>query len=438
MSILSVSANRRFLVREDGSPFLYLGDTAWELFHRLTRGEAEWFLRDRAAKGFSVIQTVVLAEEDGLNTPNSYGHRPLVDNDPTQPNEAYFEHVDFIVNAISALGMWCGMLPTWGDKWNIRWGVGPEVFTPENAHCYGAFLGRRYRDKPVIWILGGDRPVETQQHRDILNAMAAGLRAGDGGRHLITFHPVGGRSSSGDWHSTDWLDFNMCQSGHARNTPNWEFIAHDYALDPPKPCMDGEPAYEDHPSAFNIENGYMDAYDVRKGLYWALFAGAHGHTYGCHPIWQFFVPGRIPRSFCRHTWQEALHFPGSGQVQHARWLIESRPFLSRVPDQSLILRTEREQTGGHHVRATRDAEGSYVFVYFPTSQTVTLDLRALRADLLRVSWYDPRTGAARHAGYVPNGEPCAFTAPDFGPDWVLVLDDASAGYPPPGNNGWCG
>src|SRR5829696_3180637 len=38
---LKVSENRRFLVKEDGSPFFYLGDTAWELFHRLDREGAE-------------------------------------------------------------------------------------------------------------------------------------------------------------------------------------------------------------------------------------------------------------------------------------------------------------------------------------------------------------------------------------------------------------
>src|SRR5215216_4273947 len=59
---LKVSENRRFLVREDGSPFFYLGDTAWELFHRLNRDEADEYLRDRAARGFTVIQAVVLAE----------------------------------------------------------------------------------------------------------------------------------------------------------------------------------------------------------------------------------------------------------------------------------------------------------------------------------------------------------------------------------------
>ena len=59
---LKVSENGRFLVKQDGSPFFYLGDTAWELFHRLDREEADLYLRDRAAKGSTVIQAVVLAE----------------------------------------------------------------------------------------------------------------------------------------------------------------------------------------------------------------------------------------------------------------------------------------------------------------------------------------------------------------------------------------
>ena len=48
--MLKVSSNRRFLVHDDGSPFFYLGDTAWELFHRLTLSEAERYLQDRAPK----------------------------------------------------------------------------------------------------------------------------------------------------------------------------------------------------------------------------------------------------------------------------------------------------------------------------------------------------------------------------------------------------
>ncbi len=232
MRKLRVSDNHRFLVHEDGEPFFYLGDTAWELFHRLDREDAALLLQDRAAKRFTVIQAVVLAEYEGLTVPNAYGHLPLLDNDPTRPNEAYFEHVDAIVAQAEALGLTIGMLPTWGDKWNKKWGVGPEIFTPANALTYGRWLGARYAEAPIIWILGGDRPVESDLHREVVRAMAQGLDEGDGGAHLMSFHPNGGRTSSEWWQNEDWLDFNMLQSGHARNRDNYTMIAADYARTP--------------------------------------------------------------------------------------------------------------------------------------------------------------------------------------------------------------
>lgn len=110
---------------------------------------------------------------------------------PHGPNEAYFAHVDAVLDLAATLGLHLGLLPTWGDKWNQKWGVGAEVFTPENARTYGRFLGERYRGKPIIWIVGGDRPIESETHRLIVRAMAEGLREGDGGEHLITMHTWG-------------------------------------------------------------------------------------------------------------------------------------------------------------------------------------------------------------------------------------------------------
>jgi hypothetical protein len=427
MQTLKASDNHRYLTTDDGTPFFYLGDTAWELFHRLDLDEADLYLQDRAAKRFTVIQAVVLAEYEGLTVPNAYGHLPLMDDDPTRPNEPYFKHVDAIVARAADLGLTVGMLPTWGDKWNQKWGIGPEIFTPDNARAYGRWLGARYAESPIIWILGGDRPIENVAHREIIHAMAQGLREGDGGSHLMSFHPNGGHSSSEWWHDADWLDFNMLQSGHARNKDTYTVIAADYALTPTKPCMDAEPAYEDHPSGFDLNNGYLDDYDVRKGLYWALFAGAFGHTYGCHDIWQMWQEGRKPATFTRTPWRKALHLPGAGQVQHARALLESRPFLTRVPDQSLIV--SDPGTGTHHVRATRDADGSYALIYLPSCQPVTVDLGKLSGDRVTVTWFDPRTGEARPAGEVQGGGHREFTPPLVWPDWVLVLDDTSRGYP---------
>lgn len=421
--MLNVSANQRFLVHANGQPFFYLGDTAWELFHRLNREEAETYLENRAAKGFTVIQAVVLAEVDGLRVPNSYGDLPLHHEDPAKPNEAYFKHVDFVVERAAALGLYIGMLPTWGDKWNKKWGMGPEVFTTENARTYGKWLGRRYADAPVIWILGGDRPVENDMHHAVIAAMVEGLREGDSGRHLMSFHPQGGQASSQYFHEQPWLDFNMVQSGHGRNTDNWRFIEEDYARTPTKPCMDAEPGYEDHPAGFKLEHGYLDDYDVRKSLYWSLFAGAHGHTYGCHPIWQFWRPGRHPYSFARRGWQEALDLPGSTHVGHARTLMLSRPFLNRVPDQALIASEQSE--GSYHVRATRAADGSYAFVYLPYYNPVTVDLSRLSGEQVAAHWYNPRNGTNRHIGIQPRSGRAVFEPPTGGPDWVLVLDEAT-------------
>jgi hypothetical protein len=210
--------------------------------------------------------------------------------------------------------------------------------------------------------------------------------------------------------------------------------------------MDMEPGYEDaQDDIMNLDGGYLDDYEARKSLYWALFAGAHGHTYGCWPVWCMWNPS-LPPILARRPWYEALNLPGSGQVQHARALLLSRPFLSRIPDQSLIV--SDVGAGTHHVRATRDAEGSYALVYIPATRlpqlgavdrapaAVELDLTALAGQQLAAWWYDPRTGVARSIGVFQKQDRMRFTPPAGGPDWVLALDDAAAGFAPPGIRAW--
>ena len=420
---LKVSDNHRFLMKADGAPFFYQGDTAWELFHRLNREEADTYLADRATKEFTVIQAVILAELDGLHTPNAYGQMPLVADDPTKPNEEYFRHVDYIVSKTNELGMYVGMLPSWGSWWNKPAGQG-GIFTPENAEVYGRFLGQRYKDAGIIWILGGDRPIQNPTHLQILRAMAKGLKEGDGGAHLITFHPPGGRSSAEWLHDENWLNFNMLQTGHDINRDTWDRIAKDYDRTPIKPVTDGEPLYEDHPIAFNPKNGFSKAADVRKYIYWDLFAGSFGYTYGCHDIWQFWQPGRKPISWAKTPWQEALKLPASGQVQYARALLESRPFFTRVPDQSVI--ASDPGTGAGHLQATRDSKGSYAFIYTPLGKPFKVRMDRISGPQVKASWYDPRTGKWQAIGQFANQGEREFTPPSSGEDndWILVLDDA--------------
>ena len=288
---LRVSENHRYLQYENGKPFFYLGDTAWELFHRLNREEATQYLTNRSQKGFTVIQAVALAPADGLTVPNANGDLPFAGGDPTKPNEAYFRQVDFIVNKAEELGMFIGMLPTWGS----HWASGKSIFNTTTARQYGRFLGSRYKDKAIIWILGGDRSITNDEERAIVDALAAGLSEGDGGAHLKTFHPNGPGFSSIKLHNAAWLDFDMFQSSHgARDHDNGIYVEHDRALEPEKPTLDGEPRYEGIPIGFYFRGtagiDRFDDYDVRQAAYWSLLAGACGHTYGNNNVWQMYKP----------------------------------------------------------------------------------------------------------------------------------------------------
>ena len=444
-SRLKVSDNKRFLVHENGQPFFWLGDTAWELFHRLNREEADRYLQNRANKGYTVIQAVALAELDGLNVPNPYGHRPLVDNDPAKPDvkdgpaNDYWDQVDYVVNKANALGLHIGFLPTWGDKWNKKLGDG-GVFTPENAAIYGEWLGKRYRDKAIIWILGGDRPIQNDPQKEIIRAMARGLRQGDGGAHLITFHPPGANGSSTWLHDEDWLDFNMRQNGHVTEfTGRYDKTRADYDRTPVKPVIDGEPIYEDHPISFDANKlGHSNAGDVRRPFYWDTFTGAFGHTYGHHSVWQMWAPNRGPINNPLMPWFEAIDQPGAGQMQHGKNLLLSRPFLTRIPDDSIIV-TDRVPTsvpgaGRYRFVATRDEAGSYAMVYAPLGRKFKVHMDKIKSAKVKAWWFNPRTGSATVIGEFPNTGEREFLSPDPGEDadWVLVLDDSSKNFPPPG------
>ena len=439
---LRVSENHHFLVTAAGQPFFWLGDTAWELFHRLTREEAEQYLQTRAGQGFTVIQAVVLAELNGLSEPNAYGDLPLEGKDPLHPNEAYFHHVDWIVARANALGLYLGMLPTWGDKWNQRWGSGPEIFTPQNAEAYGEWLGRRYRGAGLVWILGGDRPVDSDRQKEILRAMAQGLRQGDGGAHLITFHPTGGAGSAQWFHNEPWLDFNLRQNGHqAEFTGRYDQTLVDYQRLPPKPVIDGEPLYEDHPISFDAKKfGYSVAADVRRPLYWDLFCGACGHTYGHHSVWQMWTLNRAPVNNPLMPWPEALERPGALQMRYAKQLLLSRPFLTRVPEDSLIVPgrvpTAVPGAGRYRFVATRDSAGRFAMVYVPTSRKFKVRMDRIHGPRVTAWWFNPRTGGSTRLGEFPSAGEREFDPPqpEEGLDWVLVLDDSSEHFPAPGES----
>jgi hypothetical protein len=457
---IQVSSNHRYLQTKDGKPFFWLGDTDWELFHRLNREEAIEFLETRRQQGFNVIHAVALAEFNGIRQPNRYGDIPLVKEDPTQlavtsgndPANAkeydYWDHVDFIIKKAAEKGMYVGLLPTWGDKLTKNWGEGPVIFTVENAKTYGKILGKRYAKQwNVIWILGGDRPavyksrekgVDQQiDDRPIWRSMAEGIAEGMGYKPFMTYHPPGGSNSTSQYiHQETWLDMNAMQSGHgSRESKVWEMVGRDLAIQPQKPTLDMEPCYEDHPvnpwdGKWTRQRGYFHAYDVRARIYRGIFAGSCGVTYGHHQIWQFLNPDLNPPVNIGDTligWRKALTAEAATQLRHLKKLMLSRPYFSRISDQSLIV-SDAGRDWTDYIAATRDENRSYALIYLPQNQSITIDLNKLSGNRKNVTWFDPRTGKFSNKAVVNTSDSQTFTPPKEGKDWVLVIDDAGKKY----------
>jgi hypothetical protein len=424
---LRVASNHRYLETSDGKPFFWLGDTGWLMFQKLDRAETERYLEDRRAKGFNVIQAMVL---HAANDKNAYGNFALTDSDPARPvatsdENGYWNHVDWVVDRAAQKGIYIAMVAAWGSLANGR------KLTEANVEAYSRFLALRYRNRPnIIWLTGGD--VRGDRHTEVWRTMGRTFKQLDPD-HLVSFHPFGRTASSTWFHSEPWLDFNMFQSGHrrydqdtdpgAKGEDNWRFVEDDLAKSPPKPTIDGEPSYEKIPQGLHdTTQPYWTDKDIRRYAWWSVFAGAFGHTYGHNSVMQMYKPdsgkgGYGPKNF----WYEAIDDPGAGQMRHLKNLILSRTFMERVPDQSLI-------AGGNGTRyerviATRGA--AYALLYTYSGQPFEVQMGRISGGQVRASWYDPRTGASQPAGTFSNRGTRRFAPPQAGTDWALLLDDAS-------------
>jgi len=226
----------------------------------------------------------------------------------------------------------------------------------------------------------------------------------------------------------------MIQSGHGggHDVPIWDLVNRDWNLKPSKPVLDAEPNYEDHPvnpwPVWNPENGYYRDYDVRKQTYRSVFAGACGVTYGHHSVWQFWSEKEEKINHADRYWTEALDRPGAYQVGYLRKLMESRPQLTRIPDQTIIKKGQGEK--GEYSCATRDSIGSYIMIYIPFGKTITVNTESIKSKELYVWWLNPRTSEVTIQGLISNNAQMDFTTPTLGfeNDWVLIIDNPEFHY----------
>ncbi len=360
--------------------------------------------------------------------------------------------------------MYMALLPFWTK--NTRSGPFND---PAGMAVYCKYLAQRYAAKNVFFVLGGD--TAATDILPVIDAEAQGLLDGAKAAHvdkiMITYHPTGRESSSFWFQNRDWLDFNSIQSGHFIQTTNFQIVGDDFNKQPTKPTLDMEPGYENITNNLvrtNVDGSTprIQAVDVRRSAYLAVFAGAAGHSYGNGEVYEFYHPpagGAAPAGnagwHAPMEWKDALKLPASGQIQFVRYLMESRP-PPRTPDQTRVVgqpptapaaSAPTPGRGGRGPRenaliripAIRAEDNSFAFIYLPTGQkSATINTSKLSGATLQSWWYDPRTGKSTEIDTAPKTATRLYTVPTDptipagNDDWVLVIDDATKNYPAPG------
>lgn len=433
---LKISANNRFFTTANAKPFFWLGDTGWLLFSKMNREDAEAYLENRRKLGFNVVQVMGV---HSVSSVNIYGDSALVNRNVGTPNitpgssfndkNAYdfWDHVDYIVDAAAKKGIYIAIVPVWGGN------VKKKAVNAANAKAYARFLAERYKSRPnIIWMNGGD--IKGSDFTDVWKTIGSTLRQYDPGR-LITYHPFGRTQSSTWFHNEPWLDFNTFQSGHqdyAQDTAkgyvnyaedNWHYVQDDYARKPAKPVLDAEPSYEDIPHGLHDTlQPRWQADDLRRYAYWSVFAGASGFTYGNNAVMQMRKADEKGGAYgAKVSWQQAILHPGAAQMQYIKKLMLSRPYLERVPDQSLIPQDQGEKY--NRLLATRG--NNYAFVYTYNGRNMIIDATKLQGSKIKASWYNPRNGEFTAINTSAKSGAMKFDPPGEvkdGNDWVLVLD----------------
>ena len=410
---LRIGPTGRYLVDGRGVPFLIHGDTPWSLTHNLTYEEATRYMETRRGQGFNTLMVSVPdaydAEGNKSYSPDRYGQQPFVDDDLTQPNEIYWAHVDRVFEKADDLGLLLLVAPAYLGADEDGYVELLRRSGPSKCRTYGLWIGRRYRAlKNLLWVHGGDR--NPWDVRDEVRALAQAIREVDD-QHLHTAHWANGTAAFDYFGDEGWLDLN---SSYTYGPVAWRILADRDGV-PPRPTFLIETHYED-------DFGGKTADDVRAYPYRAILSGAAGHLFGNRPLW-----------FCGTGWEAALTSPGAGFMGHALALFRSRPWHQLEPDRThqVVVEGHWESGSDEGVQTAVTSDGRTLMAYLPGQMAIRVDLERLSPTLLQAHWFDPRTGEATLIGSFRGHDTQSFKPPSDG-DWVLVIDDETRQYGPPG------
>ena len=416
---LKVGPTSRYLVDQNEKPFLLVGDAAWSLISQLSDGDADTYLAARQQFGFNLVMGNLIEHKFATNAPaDFYNIQPFTGATFTTPNEAYFVHVDNILQAAAQKGIVVLLAPAYvgyqcGDE---GWCAELTAATNADLTAWGQYVGNRYKNYDnIVWLIGGDAtPNATIKSR--LQAMVSGIQAVDS-RHLFTAHNAPGSMAIDPWSGAPWLTVNNFYDN--QTSTHYQPALDAYHVAPPMPFFLSEARYDGEGAS---------SQELRAQSYWTVLSGGFGHIYGDCPMWGFGAPSA--NGFCSSTdWQGDLTNAGSRNMQYLQKLFTARRWHLLVPDEAHSTLINGFGTGTGYATAAAASDGSSIIAYLPSARTVTVNGSALGLSM-KAWWYNPANGTSTLDGTYATAATHDFTPPGSG-DWVLVVDNASLNFPAP-------
>lgn len=416
---LRVAKGGTHLEHADGTPFFWLGDTAWNGALLSKPGDWNTYLDDRVAKKFTAIQFVTTQWRSAPG--NLEGEVAFTGKEKIQINPAFFKRMDERIDALNTKGLLAVPVLLWA----IRGDENPGWYLPEDqAILLEKYLVARYGAHHVVWIPAGDttyRGANGERWRRICRAVFEGTEHAP-----VVLHPQGMQSYTETFRNEKWLSIIGYQSGHGDNdaTLTWLHsgpISKEWKLPPARPFINLEPPYEDH-VAYQSKQRHTD-YTVRRACYWSLLnAPTAGLTYGAHGLWSWETEPKEPLlhkgTGIAKPWFDAMKLPGSQQMKYLQEVFASVQWWKLRPAPDLIISPSLADPAAH-ISAAQTQDEKATIIYLPKGGAITLKPYAMPGAISDL-WINPRTGEHLSLRRQRITSEFKFQAPD-NQDWVLVL-----------------
>lgn len=402
---LQVTAGQRYIKDAQGNPFFIVGATPWLLGTQIINSDIDYYLDDRLSKGYNTIMFELIEKYFSTDAPNNvYGDSPFTTpNDFSTPNSAYFDHIEYIINAARNRNMLCLITPAYTGYGGGQEGWWSVLGTQSQAvrYGYGQYIATRFQNyNNIIWVNGGDYNQVTTRVTDIVDGILSITP-----NALHTFHASRGYSAQEILGTSNaWLDINNIYTTTdtvvAESINEWNRSSMPYFL---------------------IEDGYEDAtansLETRQQKWQAVLSGACGFLYGQTDVWRM-----------NSVWKTKMDQVGGSTLQFIKQLFYSYAWETLVPDLTNVFLTGGVGSNRDRVVAAIGGNGTFAFVYTNKNRQLTLNLTKLTnaPGQVQAQWYDPTNGVFTPIGNVDKTQTAYTITPPAtnslnSTDWVLVL-----------------